>query len=256
MLLLKAIVSTPPMCECVTPHRHSWKGWIPLPPSSPIHSDAPWHDLTHVITEELSRSPAFPKPRIRKLLSLPEGNANITEVQMVCHHGTHVDAPSHFMLDGPTMDQIPIERLHGPGVIWRIEKGPLAQIDVSDLEAARPQLRAGDILIIDTNWSRFINTPKYEEHASLTVEAAQWLVQQQVKLVGVDFSTPDLASHVRPPDFTWPVHQILLSNGVLVAEHLTNLAPLADRRVEVMFMAVPIAGSDGAPARVLARDAS
>jgi kynurenine formamidase len=49
------------------------------------------------------------------------------------------------------------------------------------------------------------------------------------------------------------VHQILLSQGVLVAEHLTNLRSLANQRVEAMFLALPIAGSDGAPARVLAR---
>jgi kynurenine formamidase len=78
-------------------------------------------------------------------------------------------------------------------------------------------------------------------------------VEHQVKLLGVDFSTPDLTAHKRPSGFTWPVHQILLSQGVLVAEHLTNLAPLANTRVEAMFLALPIAGSDGAPARVLAR---
>ena len=73
------------------------------------------------------------------------------------------------------------------------------------------------------------------------------------KLLGVDFSTPDLTAHKRPSGFTWPVHQILLSQGVLVAEHLTNLGGLANQRVEAMFLAIPIAGSDGAPARVLAR---
>jgi arylformamidase len=82
---------------------------------------------------------------------------------------------------------------------------------------------------------------------------AEWLVDHQVNLLGVDFSTPDLTAHKRPGGFTWPVHQILLSQGVLVAEHLANLGGLANRRVEAMFLATPIAGSDGAPARVLAR---
>ena len=49
------------------------------------------------------------------------------------------------------------------------------------------------------------------------------------------------------------MHQILLSQGVLVAEHLTNLRGLANQRVEAMFLAIPIKGSDGAPARALAR---
>jgi arylformamidase len=49
------------------------------------------------------------------------------------------------------------------------------------------------------------------------------------------------------------VHNTLLGNGVLIAEHLTNMTALAGRRVEIMFLAINIAGSDGAPARPIAR---
>jgi kynurenine formamidase len=184
---------------------------------------------------------------------MPEGNANITEIQMVVHHGTHVDAPRHFMIDGPAFDQIPLDRLYGTAVIWRIEKGPFAPITADDLKTARPKLKRGDMVLLDTGWAQYINTEKYEDHPFLTIDAADWLVSHQVKLLGVDFSTPDLTAHKRPAGFTWPVHQILLSQGVLVAEHLTNLRSLANQRVEAMFLALPIAGSDGAPARVLAR---
>jgi kynurenine formamidase len=109
------------------------------------------------------------------------------------------------------------------------------------------------MVLLDTGWAEHVNTERYEDHASLTPQAAQWLVDHKVKLLGVDFSTPDLTAHKRPEGFTWPVHQILLSRGVLVAEHLTNLRGLANQRVEAMFLALPIKGSDGAPARVLAR---
>jgi arylformamidase len=80
-------------------------------------------------------------------------------------------------------------------------------------------------------------------------------VAQGAKIVGVDSSTPDQAVHYRPKDFGFPVHNTLLSNGVLIAEHVTNLSPLAGRRVEVMFRGINIAGSDGAPARPVARAA-
>jgi len=244
------------MCDHIAPILRAWKGWKPLPAPGPgaASGSGPWHDLSHVITEELSRAKAFPQPVIRKILSMRDGgNANITEVHMVAHHGTHVDAPSHFMVDGPTFDQIPVDRLYGPGVIWKIDKPPLGWITAADLEAARPQVRPGDIVLLDTGWARFINTEHYEEHPALSIDAAEWLVDHDIKLLGVDFSTPDLTTHKRPAGFTWPVHQILLSNGVLVAEHLTNLAPLANRRVEVMFSALAIKGSDGGPARALAR---
>ena len=241
------------MCEHYAPIKRAWKGWLPLPPASGETGAGPWTDLTHVLTEDLSRASAFPKPVIRQILSMPEGNANITEIQMVAHHGTHVDAPRHFMIDGPTFEQIPLERLYGPAVVWRIDKEPFGVITPQDLEAARPRLQPGDMVLLDTGWAKYINTEKYEDHPYLSIDAASWLVDHQVKLLGVDFSTPDLTTHKRPSGFTWPVHQILLSQGVLVAEHVANLGTLANTRVEAMFLALPIAGSDGAPARVLAR---
>ena len=80
-----------------------------------------------------------------------------------------------------------------------------------------------------------------------------WLVDHGAKLVGVDFSTPDLAAKHRAPGFDWPVHHVLLGGGTLVAEHVTNLAALRGRRVDVMVLAINLAGSDGAPARIVAR---
>jgi kynurenine formamidase len=128
-----------------------------------------------------------------------------------------------------------------------------AAIDVADLERATPRMRPGDIVLIDTGWWRYVNTERYEEHPYLTGEAAEWLVAQGAKIVGIDSSTPDQAVHYRPKDFAFPVHHTLLSNGVLIAEHLTNLSGLAGRRVEIMFLGINIAGSDGAPARPVAR---
>jgi arylformamidase len=247
------------MCDhCPAPSLlHSrWKGWTEIP--RPTAHAAPagdglWTDLTHVLTEELSRASSFPQPTIRQIVTIPDAPINLTELHMVAHHGTHVDAPRHFIPDGPTFEQIPLERLYGPAVVWRLENGEYGEIDVADLEAARPRVHRGDMALLDTGWAQYINTPRYEDHGHLTAAAAQWLVDQGVKLLGVDFSTPDLTTRRRPEGFDWPVHQILLSHGVLVAEHLTNLRGLANQRVEALFLALPIQGSDGAPARVLAR---
>lgn len=72
-------------------------------------------------------------------------------------------------------------------------------------------------------------------------------------VVGADIAMPDLPVPRRPEQgFDWPVHKILLSNGVLIVEHLADLRPLAGRRAEVIIGAIPIQGADGAPARVLA----
>jgi kynurenine formamidase len=239
------------MCEPSPQKSVGWKGWIDLPAPRISQAAGGWVDLSHSITESLSRIPFFPQPRIRRIMNIPP--ANVTELHMVVHHGTHVDAPCHFIADGPAMDEVPLERLYGPGVIWRFDLPGRAPIDAADLERATPPIREGDIVLIDTGWWRQINTDSYEEHPWLTGEAAEWLVAHGAKLVGIDASSPDTAPHYRAADFRHPVHNTLLSHGVPIAEHMTNLTPLSGRRVEIMFLALNIAGSDGAPARVVAR---
>jgi len=240
------------MCDACE-KRGPWKGWLDLPKSKPGRPLGDWVDLSHVVTENLSRSPAFPQPVIRKIVEMPRDNANVTDIHMVVHHGTHVDAPSHFFIDGPTFDQIPLERLHGTGVVWQIRKGPEAVIEIADLERATPKVRPGDIVMLDTGWASKVNTHAYEDHASISREAAQWLVDNGVKMVGVDFSTPDLSSHRRTKDYEFPAHVTLLGQGVLIAEHINIVEGLAGQRVEFMIPAIAIAGADGGFARPMAR---
>ena len=51
-------------------------------------------------------------------------------------------------------------------------------------------MREGDIVLIDTGWWRHVNTDRYRDHPFLTAEAAEWLVAQGAKLVGMDNSSP------------------------------------------------------------------
>jgi kynurenine formamidase len=227
-----------------------WQGWRSAATAS---GSSAWIDLSHPLRADLSRIPLFPAARFERIMSMPEHPLNVTEIQMVCHFGTHVDAPCHFIPDGPSFDEIPIDRLCGAGVVWRLACEPYAVIGPDMLATARPALQPDDIVLLDTGWAEHFGTPRYDQHPSLGVAAAEWLVGHGVKLVGVDFATPDLAVNRRPPGFDWPVHHVLLRHGVLIAEHLTNLRGLSGRRVEVLFLGLNIAGADGAPCRVVAR---
>ncbi len=230
-----------------------WQGWRPLAARAAPTGTGPWIELSHPLRADLSRVAFFPPARFGRIMSMPRDPLNVTEIQMVCHFGTHVDAPCHFIADGPAFHEIPLDRLHGPGVVWRLATEPNGRIDVDALAQAQPALHAGDIVLLDTGWAAHFGTPRYDDNPSLSDAAATWLVERGAKLLGVDFATPDLAVARRPPGFAWPVHHILLGNGVLIAEHLTNLGTLAGRRIESMFLALNIEGADGAPARVVAR---
>ncbi len=241
------------MCDGTPDKRGRWKGWLDIPAPTPAPGGAPWQDLSFPVGEGLSRSPGFPEPRFRKLMSIPEDPANLTEMQMVCHFGTHIDAPLHFVADGPACHEIPLDRLYGQGVLWSLDVGINGFIEPRHLEAARPRMKPGDIVILDTGWTGHVNTDAYFDHPSLTAEAAEWLVANGAKMLAVDTLTPDLPGRHRPQGFEWPVHHILLEVGVLIGE-LVRIAPdLRGHRVEAMFAAVNIEGSDGAPVRAMAR---
>ena len=232
---------------------NGWRGWMDLPAPRPGVPDGDWIDLTWPLSPSVPRIALFPPPRFSRLASIPERPLNITEMQMVVHTGTHVDSPRHFFNDGPAFQDIPLARLMGPGVVWRIDKPRYGLIEPDDFERMRPVLEPGDILAIDSGAAAKVGTPDYDQHPSLSLAAAEWLVGQKVKLVAVDMPTPDVALDRRPAGFTGPVHRILLAAGVLIAEQVTNLDALAGRRAEFMFLPLNITDCDGAPARVLAR---
>ena len=130
---------------------------------------------------------------------------------------------------------------------------PDGLIGVDQLVACTPALEPDDIVLIDTGWAAHFGTGLYDRHPSLSVDAAQWLVDQHVKLVGLDTPTPDLPVDRRPDGFDWPVHHVLLSHGVLIVEHLTGLTELAGQRIEAFVLPLRIQGSDGSPVRAVAR---
>ena len=230
-----------------------WRGWNTSDTSRPAREAGDWIDLTWPLSPTVPRLRSFPPPRIERIASIPEEPLNITELSMIVHIGTHVDSPRHFFSDGPALEDVPLTRLMGTGVVWRVDKPLDGMIEPEDLERARPHLEPGDILLLDTGVAQHVGTPDYDRHAALSVAAAEWLVGKKIKLLAVDTPTPDIPIHKRPRGFDWPVHHALLRDGVLIAEQVANARSLAGRRAEFLFLPLNIVGGDGAPARVLGR---
>lgn len=242
------------MCESNPRRGMGWQGWITLPEREAGAAVGPWLDLSHPIGPATPCASIFPPPETELIRAMPDDPFNVTRLNMVVHAGTHLDSPRHYYLDGPAFEDIPLDRLHGPGTIWRIDVQPNAVIGVEQLEEARPVLREGDILALETGWSNRVGTETYDQHPSLSPEAGEWLVSRRIKLLACDFATPDLVYHLREEGFDWPIHRALLSRGILICEHLTGHRTLAGKRVEFMFNALNISAADGAPVRALARE--
>ena len=213
----------------------------------------PLVDLTQPFSSGMGSSP---DASLERRFRIEDHGLNATMVAASVHAGTHLDAPSHFYERGRTIEQLSLAETCGPAVCWHVDRGPGEPILASDLEEQSPRLKDGDILFLHTGWDRHFEGDQqaYEVHPYLSEEAAGWLVDRRIKLLGVDFTTPDLPMPLRAasPGFNWPVHRLLLGNSVLIAEHLAHLEQVVGRRFFAFVLPVPYVGSDGAPARVVA----
>src|SRR5262245_6947295 len=159
-----------------------WRGWSMSAESAPTTASGDWIDLTWPLSPSVPRLGVFPPPRIERIASIPDRPLNVSELSMVVHTGTHVDSPRHFFSDGPALEDVPLARLMGTGVVWSLDVPLEGLIEPEDLEPMRPRVESGDILLLETGIASHLGTPNYDRHASLSVEAAQWIVDQQVKL--------------------------------------------------------------------------
>jgi kynurenine formamidase len=213
----------------------------------------PLVDLSQPIWAGMPRIQVLPEVQVQPVRRIAEGHPlNISELRLATHAGTHVDAPWHFVPNGRTIDQIPLADLCGPAVVVPIDRQAREPIPASDLAASPEPVRAGDIVVLATGWGEKFQAPAYEEHPYVSEEAARWLVEHRVKMLGLDLITVDLPQAMRPSPFGYPVHHTLLENDVLIIENMANLRDLRGRRVTLYAFPLAIRGADGAQARVVA----
>lgn len=173
----------------------------------------------------------------------PDG-CRVTAVRLGTHVGTHLDAPSHFLAGGATVDELALNALVGPArVVDLSDVAPGSLIDAASLG----RITVGERLLLRTDWSRqFGSDSYYEGFPSLSDGAVNRLVERRVALLGLE--TPSLCvDH----EADAAAHRTLLSGGVVIVEGLARLDQLP-ARVWLAALPLPLAGLDGSPCRVIA----
>jgi kynurenine formamidase len=198
-------------------------------------------DLSAPIETGMPVYPGDPEVSVGPALTAARDGVNVLGLHLGSHSGTHVDAPFHLDNSLPTLDELPLERFHGPAVVvdarGRAPRSPIG----AELFG---HVSAGMIVLVATGWpfgSR--------DHPFLSAEAAALLVERGVRTVGIDALSVDPT-----PADDFPAHEALLRAHAVIAENLVGLDRLpADRPVEVSMFPLRIAGGDGSPVRAVAR---
>jgi arylformamidase len=168
---------------------------------------------------------------------------NVQAVRMGSQTGTHVDAPLHFFDGRPGVDQMPLDLLIGRArVIDLPHRGGISAQHLSEA-GLREDLR----VLLRTPNSALWNTNDgfHSDYAYITEDGAKFLVDQGVKVVGVDYLSVE---QFKKPGA--PAHHALLGAGVIIIEGL-NLSDAEAGQYEMYCLPLKIKDGDGAPARVV-----
>jgi arylformamidase len=169
----------------------------------------------------------------------------LTAIDMGSHTGTHIDAPSHFVEGGRTLDQIPLDWLVGAATVFQIDgvraisRKDLARFDWTNVERVLFKT-ANSAMWADSNFNR--------DFVALEPQAAQFLVERGVRLVGIDYLSIDPFGSV-----AHPAHFALLPNDVVVLEGL-DLRQVTPGHYHMVALPLNLHGADGAPTRVILMD--
>lgn len=218
-----------------------------------------WVDLSHTLEEGIPAWPTHARFSRTPYESQRLGDVATHHGLTISEHtGTHMDAPLHFIPEGPASygtDEIPLERLAGRAATVEattLGAGDLLGVDhVKNWEREHGPLEAGDRVLVrygwDERWTTGLEGRRFlEDWPGLSGEAAEYLVEKGAALVGCDTLAVDAAGSIENP-----AHHALLGNEVYVVENLKNLGRLPPF---AFFMAFPlkIKGGSGSPVRAVA----
>lgn len=193
-------------------------------------------------------------------------------VSLPTHSGTHVDAPAHYgpMCEGKqsrTIDQMPLDWFYGRGVLIDLENNKLTNPITKDelteaLSLSQQRLKPRAIVLIKTGADKLWGTEHYfTSFRGMTLEATNWLLDQGIKVIGIDsfgFDAPfhqmiDKYLETKDQKALWPAHFLGRSREYCQIERLANLCALPlNREITVSCFPIKIKDAGAGWARVVA----
>ncbi len=201
------------------------------------------HDLSVSLYNGMLTWPSDPRLRMRRVKEIESGSkANLSEIGMSAHAGTHMDAPLHFLRKGRGIDEIPVEKFMVSCFVKEVKGSSIVKEDLKNMDYKK--YRA---ILFKTNNSRqklLYRKAFYPSFVHLSLEAAEELVKKGIEMVGIDYLS------IEKYQGDGNVHRTLLKNNVLIIETL-DLTKVKEGEYTLIIAPLKIKKGDGAPSRVL-----
>ncbi|MFD3487428.1 cyclase family protein [Streptomyces sp. NPDC058665] len=186
------------------------------------------------------------KPEVEIVESLADGDAsNVTRWRLGAHTGTHVDAPAHFRDGATPIDEVSLDSLLGPALVVDLTHVD-GDVEPCHLEKSGAAGHRRVLLKTSNSGGPLKESERAPRWVGLSPEAANWLIAQEVELIGIDYLT--IESHHRTD--TWDVHHALLGAGVLILEN-ADLDAVPAGEYDLACLPAKLVGADGAFARAV-----
>jgi arylformamidase len=208
-------------------------------------------DISVALERQLPTWPGGRGHRTYRTMALESGDAaNVTQLEMDVHAGTHVENSLHFLADGDGVARVALERLIGPALVVQLEG---AAVTAEALEGAGIPPGTLRVLLRSTNSALWRGEdPTFDpQYVALTPEGAEWLVDHKVDVVGIDYLS------VQRFDDSPETHRILMRAGIVIIEGL-DLTDAAAGIYDLVCLPLRLSRAEAAPARavLIERDGS
>lgn len=181
---------------------------------------------------------------VQRIKDFPQDGVRESIITLGSHTGTHIDAPSHFLPHGVSLDKVPLSATIGPCIVLDMTHCR-DYISYQDLVVVHELITAGSILVCKTTNSRLSSTQPFEaSFIYIDQQAAQYLVTTGVKAVGVDYLG------IERNQKGHETHKTLMDNGITIIEGL-RLEHVAPGAYTMYCLPLAIQDTDGCPARAI-----
>ncbi len=173
----------------------------------------------------------------------------LQSVHMGSHCGTHIEFPYHHNRNGMDAGKFPLDRLIGDCVLLDYtHKKPDDAVTLEELKAQQDKIQQNDMVLFNFDCAKNYGTDKGHHRPFVTHEAIQWLVSEKnINLIGSDASGIEVKGVPNQPN-----HQYLMDHEIPIIEFAANLNELKKERFTLFVLALPIAGLDSCPVRLIA----
>lgn len=202
-------------------------------------------DISAPIDDRLPIWPGSPGASFNQLMQIANGDdANVSEMRIELHTGTHIDAGLHFCEGGPDVEAVGLEPLVGPAFV--ADTAEHTAIGPAVLNGLGVPAGTSRLLLLTSNSSRgLLQAGKFtRDAAALTADGAQWVVDRGIRLIGIDYLS------IQDPDDGPETHQILLRAGVVILEGV-DLRATPPGPYDLVCLPIRLVGPEAAPARAI-----